>query len=183
MQKTRLLAPALAGLALTGMVGLTAAPALAAAPTAPAATSAARTGTATATSTLTSTLADGSTFAGTFTPTGFTTSNGQLSVTGLVTGAVTSTTGVVTQIVPQTVTTAVTGATTTGTCQILSLQLGPLHLDLLGLVVDLNQVNLNITAQSGPGNLLGNLLCAVANLLNGGNLGGLATLLNSLLGL
>ncbi len=26
---------------------------------------------------------------------------------------------------------------------------------------------LNITAQSGPGNLLGNLLCDVANLLNG----------------
>ncbi|HEY8626509.1 MAG TPA: hypothetical protein VIL82_10920 [Solirubrobacteraceae bacterium] len=26
---------------------------------------------------------------------------------------------------------------------------------------------LDITAQSGPGNLLGNLLCSVANLLNG----------------
>jgi hypothetical protein len=37
-------------------------------------------------------------------------------------------------------------------------------LDLLGLVVDLNQVHL--TAQQGSGNLLGNLLCAVANLLN-----------------
>ena len=45
--------------------------------------------------------------------------------------------------------------------------MGPLHLDLLGLVVDLNQVHLTITAQQGPGNLLGNLLCAVANLLNG----------------
>jgi len=38
-------------------------------------------------------------------------------------------------------------------------------------------------AQQGPGNLLGNLLCAVANLLNGGNTGGLATLLNRLLAL
>ncbi|MBO0727736.1 MAG: hypothetical protein J2P57_00670 [Acidimicrobiaceae bacterium] len=57
-------------------------------------------------------------------------------------------------------------------CSILALTLGPLHLNLLGLVVDLNQVNLNITAVPGPGNLLGNLLCSVANLLNntgGGN--------------
>jgi hypothetical protein len=66
--------------------------------------------------------------------------------------------------------------------QILSLTLGPLTLDLLGLVVHLNQVVLTITAQQGPGNLLGNLLCAVANLLNGGNpLGSLANLLNEIL--
>jgi hypothetical protein len=77
-----------------------------------------------------------------------------------------------------------------GTCPVLSLTLGPLHLNLLGLVVDLNQINLNITAQSGPGNLLGNLLCAITNLLNnsgglgnlvGGLLNQLATLLNQLL--
>jgi len=37
---------------------------------------------------------------------------------------------------------------------------------------------LNITAVPGAGNLLGNLLCAVANLLNGG--GGLSTLLTQL---
>jgi len=58
------------------------------------------------------------------------------------------------------------------TCNILSLTLGPLHLDLLGLVIDLNQVNLNITAQQGGG-LLGDLLCAVANLLNNTNLSSL----------
>lgn len=58
-------------------------------------------------------------------------------------------------------------------CQILDLTLGPLHLDLLGLVVDLNQVHLNITAQQAPGNLLGNLLCSVAHLLdNTGTAGG-----------
>jgi hypothetical protein len=44
--------------------------------------------------------------------------------------------------------------------------LGPLGLNLLGLKVHLNQVVLDITAQSGPGNLLGNLVCSVANLLN-----------------
>lgn len=52
-------------------------------------------------------------------------------------------------------------------CQILNLVLGPLHLNLLGLHVDLNTVVLNITGQTGAGQLLGNLLCGVANLLNG----------------
>jgi hypothetical protein len=51
-------------------------------------------------------------------------------------------------------------------CSVLNLVLGPLHLDLLGLVVDLNQVVLDITAQPGPTNLLGNLLCGVLGLLN-----------------
>jgi hypothetical protein len=58
------------------------------------------------------------------------------------------------------------GGPTQPTCSILTLDLGPLHLDLLGLVVDLAPVHLNITAQSGPGNLLGNLLCAVTHLLD-----------------
>jgi hypothetical protein len=65
-------------------------------------------------------------------------------------------------------------------CPILNLTLGPLHLNLLGLVVDLNQVVLNITAVPGAGNLLGNLLCAVANLLNGG---GLSAALNQIVSL
>jgi hypothetical protein len=71
----------------------------------------------------------------------------------------------------------------TGSCQILDLTLGPLDLNLLGLVVHLDTVHLNITAERGPGNLLGNLLCAVAGLLdqNGGT-NALATLLNRLLG-
>ena len=38
-------------------------------------------------------------------------------------------------------------------------------------MVDLNQVHLTITAEQGPGNLLGNLLCAVANLLNNNSSG------------
>jgi hypothetical protein len=52
-------------------------------------------------------------------------------------------------------------------CPILHLELGPLDLDLLGLRVQLNQVVLDVTAVPGPGNLLGNLLCAVAGLLDG----------------
>jgi hypothetical protein len=73
--------------------------------------------------------------------------------------------------------------TPTAACNVLSLNLGPLHLDLLGLVIDLNPVILNITAQPGPGQLLGNLLCAVAHLLdNNGPLTGVSALLNRLLG-
>ena len=64
------------------------------------------------------------------------------------------------------------------------LTLGPLNLNLLGLVVTLNQVHLTITAVPGAGNLLGNLLCAVANLLNGtGSLSVIAALLNGILAL
>jgi hypothetical protein len=48
------------------------------------------------------------------------------------------------------------------TCPILDLVLGPLHLDLLGLVVDLNRVHLSITATRGGG-VLGDLLCGLAS--------------------
>jgi hypothetical protein len=54
-----------------------------------------------------------------------------------------------------------------GTCQVLKLVLGPLHLDLLGLVVDLygrtrqDPVVVTITAVPGHG-LLGDLLCGLA---------------------
>jgi len=52
-------------------------------------------------------------------------------------------------------------------CQILNLVIRPIDLNLLGLVVHLDRVHLNITAVPGSGNLLGNLLCAVAHLLDG----------------
>jgi hypothetical protein len=53
------------------------------------------------------------------------------------------------------------GQTAQGTCQILDLVLGPLHLNLLGLIVDLNQLHLKITADPNGG-LLGSLLCSLA---------------------
>jgi len=71
------------------------------------------------------------------------------------------------------------------TCDILHLILAPLDLDLLGLKVHLDRVVLDIVAESGAGNLLGNLLCAVTGLLDGGIgglLGRLTTLLNQILG-
>src|SRR5919199_2114596 len=49
-----------------------------------------------------------------------------------------------------------------GPCQVLDLVLGPLHLNLLGLIVDLNQVHLQITAAPGEG-VLGDLLCSLTN--------------------
>jgi len=71
-------------------------------------------------------------------------------------------------------------AAPTATCEILHLSLGPLDLDLLGLVIHLDEVNLTIDAQSGPGNLLGNLLCAIAGLLDGNPL---ADILGQIVGL
>jgi hypothetical protein len=67
-------------------------------------------------------------------------------------------------------------------CSILHLILGPLHLNLLGLVIDLNQLNLNITGQTGPGNLLGNLLCGLTNSLNPSQISAVTNALNNLLG-
>ena len=52
-------------------------------------------------------------------------------------------------------------------------------MNLLGLQVNLSRVVLDITAVPGAGNLLGNLLCSVANLLN--NPSALAQLLNQIL--
>jgi hypothetical protein len=77
---------------------------------------------------------------------------------------------------------SVTDAHGDNMCETLLIQLGPLHLELLGLVVDLDQITLEISAESGPGNLSGNLLCAVAGLLNPpGPTGFLADLLNLIL--
>ncbi|MCA1630397.1 MAG: hypothetical protein LC785_03970 [Acidobacteria bacterium] len=66
-------------------------------------------------------------------------------------------------------------------CDILHLELGPLDLDLLGLQVHLDKIVLDIDADPSGG-LLGQLLCAVANLLNtGGLLADIAALLNQIL--
>jgi hypothetical protein len=117
-------------------------------------------------------------FTGTLTMTGFQLINGVLSAVGTLAGTVLDGTGTSVGTVTQSVTAPVS---VSASCTILALTLGPLHLNLLGLVIDLNQVVLNITAVPGAGNLLGNLLCAVADLLNSGS--GLSNLLNSVVGL
>jgi len=104
---------------------------------------------------------------GTLTLDRFTTQAGELAArvnVSAVTCAVQTADGLVTQT--STATTETVPVDAAGSCEILDLVLGPLDLDLLGLVVHLDTVHLNITAEQGPGNLLGNLLCAVAGLLD-----------------
>jgi hypothetical protein len=85
-----------------------------------------------------------------------------------------------------------TGNTAAGV-PILTLHVGEIHLDVLGLKVDTSEICLDITAQPGSGNLLGNLLANIAGLLDGGQTGAaivggltgtqLTTLINGLTGL
>lgn len=129
---------------------------------------------------VTGTLVGGGTFSGTLTATKITMdkTTRQLTMTGVLNGTAMKSTGEVVDVANQTFTAPLAlsepGATTMGlvrpaaqaSCSILDLVLGPLHLDLLGLVVDLNQVVLDITGATGAGNLLGNLLCAITGLLD-----------------
>ena len=158
------------------------------------------------------TTEDGRKVRGTFTPSSFQVQDGVLMVTGALNGAITghgprqtftqSITVPVQSLNGQDLTAAAAqglrsgasalaapaaaAALAPGACDILNLVLGPLDLNILGLEVHLNQVILDIVAQSGAGNLLGNLLCAVAGLLDGGGilgglLGQISTLLNQIL--
>lgn len=116
---------------------------------------------------------------GVFEITRFASRNGGIVALGTFTGTVTNAAGIETtgsQALALPVTVA-------ATCDILHLELGPLDLNLLGLMVHLDQIVLDITAESGPGNLLGNLLCAIAGLLDPGPgpLGAIVALLNQIL--
>lgn len=52
-------------------------------------------------------------------------------------------------------------------CQILFLEIGPIFIDLLGLVIELpNEIVVEIRAEEGAGNLLGNLLCGLVGILD-----------------
>ncbi len=129
--------------------------------------------------TVTGQLSDGTAFTGTLSDLATTVNRatGELNLVGTITGTGdTATAG-------ESFTAPLTNLVTNEGCTILTLDLGPLFLVLLGLQVDLAPVQLDITAVPGAGNLLGNLLCAVAGLLDGpGNaLGGIAALLNRIL--
>jgi hypothetical protein len=134
--------------------------------------------------------------AGSFNLQRFASQDGQLVGIGTLVATVTdSATGAVRTIVVGGVTAPVQASTLSavGTgevvaqqvaCDILHLELGPLDLNLLGLRIQLSQVVLDITAEPGPGNLLGNLLCAIAGLLDPGTPGPLQqiiALLNQIL--
>ncbi|HUP28789.1 MAG TPA: hypothetical protein VM122_01355 [Usitatibacter sp.] len=133
----------------------------------------------------------GGTFAGTLRITNFAVVNNALVAVGTVAGTVVNATNGASSVVRTVTIPVITSPTRAAapsaaavSCEILHLELGPLDLDLLGLVVHLDRVVLDLTAVPGAGNLLGNLLCAVVNLLNGGGaLTQIAGLLNQILGL
>jgi hypothetical protein len=110
----------------------------------------------------------------------FAVQNGQVVALGTLTGTLTNLITGVTQTVTQDVVLPLLSAT--GSCTILHLELGPLDVNLLGVMIHLDKVVLDISAQAGPGNLLGNLLCGVANALNGNAVGNaIANILNTVL--
>ena len=125
------------------------------------------------------TLADGGSFSGTLTASKISIdeTTRQLTMTGVLNGTAIKSSGEVVDVVNQTfsapmslvrpgTSSSIMQPAAQASCGILNLVLGPLHLELLGLVVDLNQVVLNVVAQTGAGNLLGNLLCALTGLLD-----------------
>ena len=121
------------------------------------------------------------TFTGTLTTTGFTLVNGVINAVGTISGTLTDTLGnVIGTLTKAPITIPLTGFI--GTCTILTLHTGAINLSLLGLNVSLSPIDLVITATAAPGNLLGNLLCAVAHLLDAnGPLSGVVALLNQIL--
>jgi hypothetical protein len=129
------------------------------------------------------------TVTGVFTPTEFVAQGDQLLAKGVADLTLTDSAGQVVGTASPAITLPAAAPGVPGiqaTCEILDLVLGPLDLDLLGLVVHLDRVHLNITAESGPGNLVGNLLCAIAGLLDGSpapDLQALVNLLNAIIAL
>lgn len=121
------------------------------------------------------------TFTGSLTTTSFQVVNGVLSAVGTITGTLTGPLGnTLGTITNAPITIPLSGMT--GSCPILSLHTGQINLSLLGLNVVLSPIDLTITAQAAPGNLLGNLLCSVAHLLDSnGSLTSVAQLLNQIL--
>ena len=131
------------------------------------------------TGTFTDALGGIGTFTGSLNIQRFTVVNGVLTAVGSLTGTLTNSLGAVVGTVTQNI--ALPVSNISATCQVLHLELGPLDLNLLGLMVHLDKVVLDITAQQGGG-LLGDLLCSLADLLNGNAaLGSIARLLNNVL--
>ena len=131
------------------------------------------------TGTFTDALGGTGTFVGSLNLTRFTVVNGVLTAIGTLTGTLTDSLGNVVGTVTQSIRLPVSNIS--ATCEILHLELGPLDLNLLGLMVHLDKVVLDITAQQGGG-LLGDLLCSLADLLGGNaTLNAIARLLTNIL--
>jgi hypothetical protein len=116
------------------------------------------------------TTSSGGTFDGTVDVDRLSLQNGHLIANGTLTGTVENAAGETVGSVEDRQVSLPVSSGEGATCQIADLSIGAINLNLLGLVVHLDPVHLNISGVQGPGNLLGNLLCTVTNLLNG-NLG------------
>jgi len=114
---------------------------------------------------VTGTLPGGGTFLGTLTITELSRQGNQIVASGTLVGTATQGT-TITQISQSFTDVPITLQQQGRRCRILFLDIGPIFLDLLGLEVDLSRITLDITAVAGPGNLLGNLLCALVGLLD-----------------
>jgi hypothetical protein len=172
--KVRMLAlAALSALFCAGLLG---------APTVAGAATAKKKTTGVMTTPITGTASNGKAFTGTFTVKRFITRNHQTYALGTLAGHIgTRKVPAHSVRIPVSVGTPA-GAQAAATCQILDLVLAPIDLNLLGLKVHLDRVHLNISAETGPGNLLGNLLCSIAGLFDQNPVGSqLTQLLNVVL--
>jgi len=116
---------------------------------------------------VTGTLGRAGTFVGDLSISGFSVIGRRVLVTGVLNGTVTTARGVITEILGQELTNVVARLLAAeGTCDVLFLDIRPIFLDLLGLQVHLDRVTLDIDAVTGSGNLLGNLLCTIVQLLD-----------------
>lgn len=112
------------------------------------------------------TLEDGGTFAGQIKHGKITVENGEAFLSGVLVGTANLADGTTQQIRQPFSDIPVDVSNTSGVCDILFLDVGPIFLDLLGLQVDLSEIVLDVNAVSGPGNLLGNLLCGLVGILD-----------------
>jgi hypothetical protein len=142
---------------------------------------------------ITGTAPNGKTFNGTYTIQRFTTRNGKLFAVGTLKGKLKNRPVTRSNVrIPAKLTNSGAQAAqippTPNACQILSLTLQPIDLNLLGLRVRTSRIDLLIEGVRGAGNLLGNLLCGITGILDPNTLantplGQLTQILNALLAL
>ena len=107
------------------------------------------------------------TFTGEITELAFRTNRlGQLVVDGVLNGTVTLTNGTTQQITDLLFRGIRALLQPGGNCTILTLDIGRIELNVLGLKVNIAPIEIDITGVTGPGQLLGNLLCALSRLLD-----------------
>jgi hypothetical protein len=113
-------------------------------------------------------LSDGGTFKGRIISPDveYNSANDRLRISGILAGTATKANGATETVRKEFTTNLRVAQGQQQECDILTLDIGRIFLDLLGLQVDIAPISIDVTAVPGAGNLLGNLLCAVAGLLD-----------------